>query len=351
MRTPARKIRGAVLLTEASADAVVSSGVGVYNPIPAGRKESRQQESTMKILLAEDSLVYQHLIGGYLKEWGFDLQIAKDGAAAWELLQAPDAPRLALLDWVLPKIEGIELCRRIRKAQAQSDYTYIVLLTGKEGKADLVEGMRSGADDYLAKPFHPPELEARLLVGKRILDLQRELISARESLRVAATYDFLTGLLNRGEIVAWLDRELVRGKRESRPVGIILADIDHFKNVNDSLGHSTGDIVLKEVAGRLKSDLRVYDGVGRYGGEEFLLILPGCDIATTVRRAEEIGRVVSAARVMSPRGTVQVTVSMGVTVAGRDRNANVEALLNEADVALYRAKENGRNRVEACLNA
>lgn len=347
MRMPPKKVRAAVTLAEPSARTAVSAGVGVCNPIPVGQKESGKQESRMKILLAEDSLVYQHLISGHLKEWGFDLQIAKDGAKAWELLQAPDAPRLALLDWVLPKIEGIELCRRIRMVQGQSDYTYIVLLTGKEGKDDLVEGMRSGADDYLQKPFHPPELEARLLVGKRILDLQRELVSARESLRVAATHDFLTGLLNRGEIVAWLDRELVRGKREGRPVGIILADIDHFKNVNDSFGHSTGDTVLKEVAGRFKSDLRVYDGVGRYGGEEFLLILPGCDLATTVRRAQTIGRVVSATAVNSSKGAVQVTVSMGVTFGGHDRNANIEALLNEADTALYRAKENGRNRVEA----
>jgi len=299
----------------------------------------------MKVLLAEDSPVYRHLIGGYLREWGFDCQIAKDGAAAWELLQAPDAPRLALLDWVLPQLEGIELCRRIRKSH--SHYTYIVLLTGKDGKGDLVEGMRAGADDYLAKPFHPPELEARLLGGKRILDLQRELVSARESLRVAATYDFLTRQLNRGEIVALLSRELVRGKRETSPTGIILVDIDHFKNVNDSLGHSAGDAVLREVATRLKSDLRVYDGAGRYGGEEFLLILPGCELATTVRRAEEIGQLVSSAGIMSPNGVVQVTVSMGVTCAGSDRNASVESLLNEADVALYRAKENGRNRIEA----
>lgn len=308
--------------------------------------ESGRQESIMKILLAEDSPVYRHLISGHLKAWGFDLQVAKDGAAAWELLQAPDAPRLALLDWVLPKIEGIELCRRIRKSPAHSHYTYIVLLTGKDGKDDLVEGMQAGADDYLAKPFHPPELEARLLVGKRILNLQHELVSARELLRVAATYDFLTGLLNRGEIVAWLDRELVRGRREATPVGIILADIDHFKNVNDSLGHSAGDAVLREVARRLKSGLRVYDGAGRYGGEEFLLILPGCDLETTVRRAQQIGRLVSATGVMSPKGSVEITVSMGVTCAGGGSNTSVESLLNEADVALYRAKENGRNRVE-----
>ncbi len=342
-----KKGGGALTLADASGEGVVSSRSGECNAIPVGRRESREQESPMKILLAEDSAVYRHVISGHLKEWGFDLQIANDGAAAWELLQAPDAPRLALLDWVLPKIEGVELCRRIRKAQAQSAYTYILLLTGKDGKDDLVEGIRAGADDYLVKPFHPPELEARLLGGKRILDLQRELVSARESLRVAATYDFLTGLLNRGEIVALLGRELVRGKRETSPVGIILADIDHFKNVNDSLGHSAGDAVLKEVAGRLKSDLRIYDGAGRYGGEEFLLILPGCDLATTVRRAEETGRMVSASGVMSPKGFVEITVSMGVTCAGGDKNASVEVLLNEADVALYRAKENGRNRIEA----
>jgi len=347
MRMARKKGCGTITPANASGGGYISSSAGVRNAIPVGQKESSKQESSMKILLAEDSPVYRHLISSHLKEWGFDLQVANDGAAAWELLQAPDAPRLVLLDWVLPKIEGIELCRRIRKAQAQSDYTYIVLLTGKDGKDDLVEGMRAGADDYLAKPFHPPELEARLLGGKRILDLQRELVCARESLRVAATYDFLTGLLNRGEIVAWLDRELVRGKRETSPVGVILADIDHFKNVNDSLGHPAGDAVLREVAGRLKSDLRVYDGAGRYGGEEFLLILPGCDLATTVRRAEEIGRKVSATRVRSPKGVVQVTVSMGVSCAAGDRNPNIEVLLNEADVALYRAKENGRNRVEA----
>ena len=339
--------REALALADADADRVVPSSAGALHAIPVVRREPGKQESTRKILLAEDSWVYRHLISGHLKEWGFDVQIAYDGAAAWELLQAPDAPKLALLDWVLPKIEGIELCRRIRQVRAHADYTYIVLLTGKDGKDDLVAGMRAGADDYLIKPFHPPELEARLLGGQRILDLQQELVSARELLRVAATYDFLTGLLNRREIVACLDRELVRGKRETSPVGIILADIDHFKNVNDSLGHSGGDAVLKEVAGRLKSDLRVYDGAGRYGGEEFLLILPGCDLATTVRRAEEIRSGVSDTEVVSPKGIVRVTVSMGITWARGDRNANVEALLNEADVALYRAKGNGRNRVEA----
>jgi two-component system cell cycle response regulator len=234
MKIAARKGCAASMLTDANGHGVVSTGVEVRNAITVGRGQSGEQGSQRKILLPEDSPVYRHPISGHLKEWGFDLQIAKDGAAAWELLQAPDAPRM-VLDWVLPKIEGVELCRRMRKVQAFSDYSYIVPLTGKDAKNDLLEGMRAGADDYLAKPFHPPELEARLLAGKRILYLQGELVSARESLRVAATYDFITGLMNPGEIVAWLDRELVRAKRETSPVGVILADIDHFKSVNDSL--------------------------------------------------------------------------------------------------------------------
>jgi two-component system, cell cycle response regulator len=304
----------------------------------------------MKILLAEDSAVYRHLISGHLKEWGFELVIAKDGGEAWNLLQQPGAPTLALLDWVLPEIDGIELCRRIRKAVVSGGYTYIILLTGKDGKNDLVEGMAAGADDYLVKPFEPLELRARLLAGERILNLQRELVEARESLRMAATYDFLTRLLNRGEVMALLDRELIRGKREVRPVGIILADIDHFKGINDSFGHLAGDAVLIEVTKRLKSDLRAYDGAGRYGGEEFLLILPGCDLATTIRRADKIRQMVSTEVIMIGKEARKVTISMGATAAGSDKKMSAEALLREADTALYRAKANGRDRVEGRMS-
>jgi two-component system cell cycle response regulator len=300
----------------------------------------------MRILVAEDSAVYRHLITGHLKEWGFDVVFAKDGAEAWNLLQQPEAPTLVLLDWVLPQIDGIELCRRIRRAAVPGGYTYTVLISGKDGKNDLLEGMQAGADDYLVKPFEPLELKARLLVGERILNLRRELVEARDSLRMAATYDFLTRLLNRGAVVALLDRELIRGKRESKPVGIILADIDHFKSINDSFGHLAGDIVLTEVAKRLKSDLRVYDGAGRYVGEEFLLILPGCDLATTIRRAETIRHLVSAEVIMIGKEAKKVTVSMGATVAESDKKSTVASLLCEADLALYCAKQNGRDRVE-----
>lgn len=308
---------------------------------------STDENSPMKVLLAEDSAVYRQLIGGQLKDWDFDLEIAKDGEEAWTFLQSSNPARLVLLDWILPKIEGVELCRRLRRRGTSSQYTYVVLLTAKNKQNDLLEGMQSGADDYLVKPFDPAELRARLLAGKRIIELQQELIDKRESLRVAATVDFLTRLLNRGEIIAFLEREIDRGRRQKTPLGVILADIDHFKTINDSFGHLAGDSVLKEVARRLKSELRTYDGAGRYGGEEFLMVLPGCDLSATLRRADQIRNSVSSKEPGSEKIAPCITISMGVTVGNYLEQPTAEGLLHEADEALYRAKKNGRNRVEA----
>jgi two-component system cell cycle response regulator len=304
--------------------------------------------SDMKILLAEDSPVYQRLIAGYLKQWGFSLELAGDGAEAWKLLGRPDSPSLALLDWVLPGMNGIDLCRNIRNRGTKERYIYTVLLTGKTEKQDLVSAMEAGADDYLVKPFIAEELRARLLAGKRILDLHQELLSAQQSLQFAATHDFLTSLWNRAEIMAFLHRELERGQREKRPVGVALLDIDHFKAINDSLGHRSGDHVLKELARRLRAQLRSYDGLGRYGGEEFLLVLPGCDLETTIDRLDAIQRSIARATFPTHPGTATVTVSMGATVSHGIGVTECESLLQEADIALYRAKQAGRNCVQHC---
>jgi two-component system, cell cycle response regulator len=302
------------------------------------------------ILLAEDSAIYRHMIEGHLKEWGFDYVYAKDGKAAWKLLMKPDAPRLALLDWVLPEIDGVELCRRLRSRPGTEAYTYTILLTGKSRKQEMLEAMDAGADDFLAKPFDPLELKARLLVGKRIVELQQKLVSANNALHFAASHDFLTGAWNRAEIVAFLQRELARAQRDRTPVGIVLLDVDHFKNVNDKYGHEIGDRVLQEISKRLATSLREYDGIGRYGGEEFLLVIPGCDLATTVRRANQIRKSISSAVIPIPDGTMNVTVSMGVTVS--EFSVDSELLLRNADSALYQAKRNGRNLVEhSCSSA
>jgi diguanylate cyclase (GGDEF)-like protein len=204
--------------------------------------------------------------------------------------------------------------------------------------------MEAGADDYISKPVDPMELRSRIMVGKRILELQ-------QSLRFAATHDFLTNLMNRSEILAALEREFSRSGREGKPTAVILADIDHFKRVNDTLGHAAGDEVLKEVARRLKLDLRPYDLVGRYGGEEFLLILPGCNLTAGARRADGIRHLVEKDPINTPFGTSSATISMGVTATTSSRDRSVAEFLREADVSLYAAKTNGRNRVEIFSSA
>ena len=300
----------------------------------------------MHVLVAEDSPVYRKLLGNYLQEWGFRHTIVKDGSEAWHVLQHGDSPRLLLLDWVLPGVDGVELCRRVRaRGAGVNPYSYIVLLTGKDRKQDMLEAMQAGVDDYLVKPFDEWELRARLNVGKRILELNQQLVEARELMRHAATHDSLTGVVNRGEILEFLRKELDRGQRNNKPTGVILADLDRFKNVNDTLGHLFGDEALREIVRRFRACLRVYDSVGRYGGEEFLLVLPGCDLMTTIIRADQIRTRVGDQPVNWSRTSRVVTVSMGVACALAG-NVDVESLLNQVDKGLYEAKRKGRNRVE-----
>jgi len=292
----------------------------------------------MKILLVEDSYIERRKLGGFLSDWGFEYVAVGSGTEAIKLLEGDNPPDMALLDWLLPGLDGIDVLRRIRKL-SQGNYIYTVMLTAKTQKQDRIVAMEAGADDYLSKPIDATELRSRINVGKRILELQ-------QSLRFAATHDFLTNLLNRSEILAALERELARAAREMKSTTLILSDIDHFKRVNDTLGHAAGDEVLKEVSRRLKLDLRPYDLVGRYGGEEFLIILPGCDAEAGARRADVIRRFMEKDRIVTPFGETSATISMGVTATIARRDHAVSAFLHEADMALYAAKKNGRNRVE-----
>lgn len=293
----------------------------------------------MKILLVEDSYIERKKIGAYLDDWGFEYVGVGSGTEAIKLLEGANPPDFALLDWLLPGLDGIDVLRRIRKQTQGGGYTYTVMLTAKTQKQDRIAAMEAGADDYLSKPVDATELRSRIMVGKRILELQ-------QSLRFAATHDFLTGLLNRSEILAALERELSRAAREEKPTTVILCDVDHFKRVNDTLGHAAGDAVLKEVSRRLKLDLRPYDVVGRYGGEEFLIILPGCNAEAGARRADGIRHLVAKDRIHTPEGETSTTISMGVTSTVARRDHPIAEFLHEADVSLYAAKTNGRNRVE-----
>src|SRR5438445_1265242 len=195
---------------------------------------------SMRVVIAEDSPIYRALMKNHFKEWGLGCVFASDGIQAWDLLRDQEHPTLALLDWVLPKLDGIELCRKIRSDLGVQQYIYTILITAKNGRQDLVDAMEAGADDYLIKPFYAPELKARVLAGKRILDLQSTLLQTQESLRIAATHDALTGIKNRLEIIGVLKQELARSRRSGGSVGVMFADIDHVQSIKDSLGHLAG---------------------------------------------------------------------------------------------------------------
>ena len=199
----------------------------------------------MKILIADDEPVSRRMLQGLLTKWGYEVVAAEDGKVAWERLNSADAPRIALLDWMMPERNGVDVCRELR-LQRPEPYTYILLLTAKDAKESVVEGLESGADDYLTKPFHPQELKARLRVGIRLLELEDTLVQAREAMRFKATHDALTGIWNRGTILETLERETLRSRREGTSLGVIIGDLDHFKSVNDTYGHLIGDRVLRE---------------------------------------------------------------------------------------------------------
>jgi diguanylate cyclase (GGDEF)-like protein len=301
----------------------------------------------VKILIAEDDAISRRLLDTILKKWGYEVVVAYDGGQAWEELQKPDAPRLAILDWMMPEMDGVEVCGKVRE-RTGSPYVYILLLSAKSQREDLVKGMESGADDYITKPFDANELKVRLRAGRRILDLQTQLMSAQEALRDQAARDPLTGIWNRNEIFNTFHRELARAERERNELGIVMIDIDHFKNLNDTYGHMAGDAVLREFTRRLTTSLRPYDAVGRYGGEEFLVVLPGCDTAAAIRHADRLRTLICDEPFDTSEGRHTVTCSLGVatTSCGVDK-IDTDALIRAADAALYKAKHSGRNRVES----
>src|SRR5271169_1382671 len=298
-----------------------------------------------RILIAEDDPVSRRLLELFLVKWGFEVSIATTGTEALQMLERLDAPRLAILDWMMPGMEGVQVCQKLRES-ADRKYVYVLLLTARTQKEDLLQGLESGADDYLTKPFDSQELRARLHVGQRILDLQDQLIAAGEELLYRATHDNLTGVVNRGVIMDTLRKERARQAREGGSFGIVLMDLDHFKYVNDTYGHLAGDEVLRETAQRMTAHIRPYDSVGRYGGEEFLIVVPFADGPRTQALAERIRRAIEAKPMLVNSIPISVTASLGVTASVNSSPRDAQEILRLADAALYRAKELGRNRCE-----
>jgi two-component system cell cycle response regulator len=298
-------------------------------------------------LIAEDDPIFRRILESWFKKWDYDVTAVDNGLAAWEILQKEDAPQLAILDWMMPGMDGIELCRRIR-SRDKGVYRYVLLLTAKDDKQDMIAGLEAGADDYLTKPFDVDELRARVRAGKRILDLQAALIHAHDDLQFAAAHDPLTALWNRGAILDLLKREVQRRQRTEDPLSLIMADVDYFKRINDTHGHMIGDAVLREVTRRLAAGVRNYDAVGRYGGEEFLIILPGCSAPDLVVSAERLRHSIADHPIETSAGQLPVTLSLGLASAerGEQETLDCETFLRAADEALYAAKAGGRNRVE-----
>jgi diguanylate cyclase (GGDEF)-like protein len=302
----------------------------------------RPDNASVRVLVAEDDPVSRHRLHMALSSWGYNVISVSDGRAALEHFATNDGPSLAILDWTMPEVDGLEVCRTIRQS-SDGNYVYVILLTAHDRDDDVIQGFDAGADDYVTKPFDTRELRARVRSGARIIQLQQQLITAHELLRDKAMHDPLTGLLTRGALFEFCDAEFARARRSGAPLAFVMADIDHFKQINDRYGHLVGDEVLKSVARRLKSTFRKEDAVGRYGGEEFVSLAVGCAVQDAMGLAERFRQAVSREPFETSAGTITVTSSVGVAVGSAADGA--DALLKSADEALYRAKKAGRNRV------
>lgn len=297
----------------------------------------------MKVLFAEDELTSRIILSAMLRKWGLEPVVVENGEQAWDLLQQPEAPQLVILDWNMPGLNGLEVCRKIR-GELTDNPPYVIILTGNRDKQDIVTGLDSGANDYVLKPYDKDELHARIRVGLRVIGLQNDLLAAQRALSYDAMHDALTGSLNRRAIIAALEKELARADRGLSRLSIGLIDIDHFKTVNDIHGHQTGDDVLRQTVELVQGSLRSYDLIGRYGGEEFLVIAPETMAAGETTLYERLrSHIETAPFVSRANQPLRISVSIGVVACnGQD---SVDELLAKADAALYQAKDGGRNRV------
>jgi diguanylate cyclase (GGDEF)-like protein len=297
----------------------------------------------MRILVAEDDNVSRRILEVQLGKWGHEVTLASDGPEAWAVLDADAPPRLAILDWMMPGMDGIEVLRRLRATKGRP-YTYVIMLTARHQTDDIVGALDAGADDYIVKPFEIGELRARIRVGHRTIELQTALERANEKLAFSAEHDGLTSLLNRTAVLERLSTELSRSARLQSSLAILLVDIDHFKRVNDTYGHVAGDQVLVEVAARLRSVCRDYDMVARYGGEEFMVIAPSIPYDGMLNMAERLRAAVERDPVAADGNEVAITASIGAILVAQAPGAVPDLLVKEADALLYRAKDAGRNR-------
>ena len=293
----------------------------------------------MKILIVEDDPVSRRLLEITLGKFGYNVVVTNNGNEALEVFRDSSVPSLVISDWMMPGMDGLELCRNIRRMK-KSSYTYFIILTAKGGKEDVIKGLDAGADDFLIKPFNSEELKYRVKIGERIINLEQRILKL-------ATTDSLTGVLNRRAFMERMNEEIQRAKRDGTPISLILMDIDHFKKVNDTYGHQTGDLVLQRVTDQLMDRSRAYDFVGRYGGEEFVICVRSTADIDPQAIAERMRQNIEAQKIVTDQSnkTLRITASFGVGTSRPESDDSLDALIKRTDKALYEAKKNGRNRV------
>lgn len=312
--------------------------------------EKQRTGKPYQILLTEDDRLTRRLLERTLLKAGYEVISAENGKEALRLFNE-NFFQIILTDWMMPEMDGLELCRAIRKDKRESGYVFIIIFTSKESKSDIVAGLEAGADDFLTKPVNEPELIARLNTGKRILELERSLLDANEKIKRLSRTDSLTKCYNRTYLSERLPQEIKRVKRYDLSLSLILFDIDLFKKVNDTYGHLAGDKVLIETVACVNDSIREdIDWVARYGGEEFLVILPETDVDGACIVAERLRKAISNLAISVEEGLIHITASFGVTGFDRpstDEDFTMETMVREVDELLYTSKREGRNRVTA----
>lgn len=296
-----------------------------------------------RVLVADDDPVARKIIEKRLQAWGYEVVTAQSGDEALLWLKEKRT-RLAILDWMMPGLNGTDLCGLVRNMR-KKHYTYIILLTSRTALDDVIEGLRAGADDYMIKPVNFTELDARLQKARRIIDLEDRYSKSQKSLIKLATMDSLTGCWNRASILDFIREQIEYSQRNATPASLLMIDLDHFKDINDACGHAAGDRALKKIVLTLKNQLRSYDRLGRYGGDEMLVILPDCDSNAARKVAERMLEACREGNVGTAGEERFVTVSVGGVSTSDLKECDLDALLASADLSLYEAKRTGRNKV------
>lgn len=292
----------------------------------------------MDVLLVDDDPITRLAVCAALEEWGFMPVVAEDGHQALKHLAEKHPPHLLIIDWSMPGMTGPELCTTIRQ-RSDGQFFYILMLTGKEGSEAIVEAMEAGADDFVSKPFDHRVLKVRIAAGSRIVRLE-------QTLNQLASRDALTQCWNRRMIDELLQNSILESRRKNSNLSLMVLDIDHFKKINDSYGHSIGDIALKHLVSVLNNNLREYDQVGRYGGEEFVVVLPNTGIEEAWGIAERVRSAVQFQPAFINRDlSIPLTISIGLAQCHHDEKEDPHHLFQRADEALYNAKAAGRNRI------